>query len=144
MAFNFNGGPVGHTQPMMEINTTPLVDVMLVLLVIFIITAPLFQQAVPVDLPRVASTPVGDDPRVLRLVLDGQGQVFLDGQPVDEAALPERLAALAAAPGAVPELHLHADRGSRYERVTELMAAAQGVGITRIAFVTDSSSREAR
>jgi len=144
MAFNFNNSPVGHTQPMMEINTTPLVDVMLVLLVIFIITAPLFQQAVPIDLPRVASTPLEDNPRLLRLSLDEHGQLFLDGAPVASEALAERLAALAAAPGPAPELHLHADRGARYERVTEMMAAAQRVGITRIAFVTDSAAREAR
>jgi len=144
MAFNFNGSPVGHTQPMMEINTTPLVDVMLVLLVIFIITAPLFQQAVPIDLPRVASTPLDDSPRVVRLALDQHGALFLDGSPIPPEALGERLAAIAAAPGTAPELHLHADRGARYERVTDMMAAAQRVGITRIAFVTDAAPRDAQ
>jgi biopolymer transport protein ExbD len=134
----------GGQRPMSDINVTPLVDVMLVLLVIFIITAPLFQQAVPIDLPRVASTPLEDNPRVLRLALDGEGQLFLDGAAVPSDALAERLAAFAAAPGPAPELHLHADRGARYERVTDMMAAAQRVGITRIAFVTDAAAREAR
>ena len=137
MAFNYKGGAVGHAQPMAEINTTPLVDVMLVLLVIFIITAPLFQQAVPIDLPRVDSSKVEDKPRVVSLALDAAGTVFIDGAKINDAEVDAALRAAAGQAAPAPELHLRADRGTRYERVTELMAQAQRVGIARIAFVTE-------
>ncbi len=135
-SFNSSG-----TQPMAEINTTPLVDVMLVLLVIFIITAPLFQQAVPVDLPRVDATRLEDPPQPLQVALDGAGKVFINGTPVHAGTLAEQLGAAALASATPPEMHLRADRATRYERVAEVMAAAQSVGITRIAFVTEGSGR---
>ncbi|MBW7862478.1 MAG: biopolymer transporter ExbD [Rhodocyclaceae bacterium] len=134
------GGPVGQTQPMAEINMIPLVDVMLVLLVIFIITAPLMTQAVPVDLPRVESTPIEDAPRVLELVLDESDQLHFNGEQVGYETLLELLANIASEPGLKPSLHLRAWRGARYERVTLLMAAAQRVGITKIAFVTEGAA----
>lgn len=135
MAFgSFNEG--GSAQPMAEINTTPLVDVMLVLLVIFIITAPLFQQAVSVDLPRVDSTRIDDQPQMVSVALDAEGKVFVDGVELARDALGARFAE-AVANGRQPELHLRADRGTRYERVTEVLAEAQRVGIVKIAFVTD-------
>jgi len=128
----------GKTQPMAEINTTPLVDVMLVLLVIFIITAPLFQQAVPIDLPRVASTKLDDKPRVIQLALDADGRLYLDSVPSDLAAA---AALFVAAAAESPELHLRADRATRYERVAEIIAAAQRAGIVKIAFVTEAPER---
>ncbi|MFC5302498.1 ExbD/TolR family protein [Azospira restricta] len=131
---SFDGG--GTAQPMAEINTTPLVDVMLVLLVIFIITAPLFQQAVPVDLPQVAATKLDDRPRLIAVAIDGDGKVFVDGVVQHRSALPEVFAA-ALVNGRDPELHLRADRGTRYERVTEVLADAQRAGIVKIAFVTE-------
>ena len=131
-SFNENGS----AQPMAEINTTPLVDVMLVLLVIFIITAPLFHQAVPVDLPRVESTRLDDKPHTISVAIDGDGVVHVDGVPFDKAALPARFAE-AMRNGVSPELHLRADRGTRYERVTEVLAEAQRAGIVKIAFVTE-------
>lgn len=131
---SFDSG--GMTQPMAEINTTPLVDVMLVLLVIFIITAPLFHQAVPVDLPRVDATRIDDKPQVLAVAIDADGRVFVDGVAVDPSALAARFAAATAA-GRDPELHLRADRGTRYERVTEVLAIAQKAGLAKIAFVTE-------
>jgi len=129
---SFDSG--GVSQPMAEINTTPLVDVMLVLLVIFIITAPLFHQAVPVDLPKVDATRVDDKPRVVAVAIDATGQVFVDGEAVPADVLGERLLAVA---GGEPELHLRADRNTRYERVTEVLAMAQKAGLTKIAFVTE-------
>lgn len=72
----------GVTQPMAEINTTPLVDVMLVLLVIFIITAPLFHQAVPIDLPQVNATKLDDKPEVIQLAIDADGKVFWNGEAI--------------------------------------------------------------
>ena len=134
MAFGgFDEG--GKTQPMAEINTTPLVDVMLVLLVIFIITAPLFQQAVPIDLPRVSSTKLDDKPQTIQLALDAAGALHLDGAPATRAAVEARFAA--AAPSQ-PELHLRADRATRYEQVADILAVAQRAGISKIAFLTEA------
>lgn len=133
MAFgSFNDG--GSPQPMAEINTTPMVDVMLVLLVIFIITAPLLNQAVPVDLPKVSATQVEQKPQVIQLALDGENRVFLNGEAVHGQVLESRLQGLA---GPEAELHLRADRGTRYEKVAEVMAVAQRVGVLKIAFVTE-------
>ena len=131
---SFDGN--GQTQPMAEINTTPLVDVMLVLLVIFIITAPLFHQAVPVDLPQVESAKLDEKPQIIAVAIDGDGRVFVDGVVQHRSALPEIFSA-ALLSSREPELHLRADRGTRYERVTEVLAAAQKAGIGKIAFVTD-------
>jgi biopolymer transport protein ExbD len=123
----------GQNMPMADINTTPLVDVMLVLLVIFIITAPLFHQAIPVDLPQVSSSKLDDKPAVIQLAIDAQGIVFLDGEAVHRQALDARFARLTAGN---PELHLRADRSTRYEIVADVMAAAQRNGLMKIAFVT--------
>ncbi|MBN8476660.1 biopolymer transporter ExbD [Sulfuritalea sp.] len=134
MAFgSFSEG--GTPQPMGEINTTPLVDVMLVLLVIFIITIPAMHQAVPIDLPQVSSQKVEDKPVVIQLALDADGRYFLDGAPAHRADFEAHFAATAARN---PELHLRADRGTRYENVADILAAAQKAGINRIAFVTES------
>ena len=135
MAFgSFDSG--GTTQPMAEINTTPLVDVMLVLLVIFIITAPLFHQAVPIDLPQVDSTRLDDKPVVVNLALDGQGNLFLDGAPTSREGVQARLAELAPSQ---PELHLRADRITPYEKVADILAVAQRAGVMKIAFVTEAA-----
>jgi len=123
-------------QPMAEINTTPLVDVMLVLLVIFIITAPLFHQAVPIDLPRVTSTKLEDQPLIISVAIDAEGKIHVDALEIENSALAERFAARTAN-GVQPELHLRADRGTRYERVAEVLAEAQRAGIVKIAFVTE-------
>ncbi len=133
MAFgSFEEGGAG--QPMAEINTTPLVDVMLVLLVIFIITAPLFHQAVPIDLPQVSATRLDDKPEVIQLAIDVQGQVFWNGEAIHRDVLESRFAA---ASPRQPELHLRADRQVAYEKVADAMAAAQRGGIAKIAFVTE-------
>jgi biopolymer transport protein ExbD len=137
MAFSYNGNPAGQSQPMAEINVIPLVDIMLVLLVIFIITAPLFQQAVPIDLPKVDATRMDEEAQTIQIALDAQGRLFMDGEAIEPPLLAERLAAAAQAGAVAPEMHLRADRDTRYERVTEVMALAQAAGITRIAFVTD-------
>ncbi len=123
------------SQAMSEINTTPLVDVMLVLLVIFIITAPLFHQAVPIDLPHVDANRLADRPRVVSVAIDGAGRVFLDGNAVETVELGKRLSE-AAGSAREPELHLRADRATPYERVTEVLADAQRAGLTRILLVT--------
>ena len=137
MAFgSFEEG--GASQPMAEINTTPLVDVMLVLLVIFIITAPLFHQAVPIDLPMVDATKLDEKPHVIQLAIDGEGGLFWNGEALHRDALAPRFEAVRQDN---PELHLRADRNTRYEKVAEVMAAAQRAGIVKIAFVTEPAQR---
>ncbi|MBS1160163.1 MAG: biopolymer transporter ExbD [Proteobacteria bacterium] len=121
------------SQPMAEINTTPLVDVMLVLLVIFIITAPLFQQAVPIDLPQVSASKLEDKPEIIQLAIDADGNIFWNGQAIARQELDSRFGAAAARQ---PELHLRADRAVRYEKVADVMAAAQRANIVKIAFLT--------
>ena len=140
MAFgSFNEG--GSNQPVAEINTTPLVDVMLVLLVIFIITAPLFHQAVQIDLPRVDSSKLNDQPLVLQVAIDANGRLFLNSALVTRDSLGSQMAAAAGAAHQSPEMHLRADRNTRYEAVTDVMAMAQKAGIVKIAFVTERESR---
>lgn len=140
MAFSTSRSNAGPSQPMVEINTTPLVDVMLVLLVIFIITAPLFQQAVPIDLPKVDATRIDEKPRAVQVALDADGRISVDGAQVAMESLGERLRTAVSPGEPAPEMHLRADRGTRYERVTAVMAAAQKNGITKIAFVTEGEN----
>jgi biopolymer transport protein ExbD len=132
MAFgSFDEG--GSGQPMAEINTTPLVDVMLVLLVIFIITAPLFHQAVPIDLPQVSATKLDEKPEVIQLAIDVDGKIFWNGEAIHRDALAGRFADVSVRQ---PELHLRADRKVAYENVADVMAAAQRANIVKIAFLT--------
>ena len=119
-----------------EINMIPLIDVMLVLLVIFIITAPLFHQAVPIDLPQVNATKLDDKPEVIQLAIDIDGKIFWNGEALDRASLDTRFAAASARQ---PELHLRADRKVAYEKVADVMAAAQRASIVKIAFLTESA-----
>ena len=125
----------GVQAPMAEINTTPLVDVMLVLLIIFIITAPLMTHSVAVDLPRAASTPTPEKPLTLPVSIAADGAVFLHGEALGMDALESRFRQ-ALAQDAKAELHLMADRAVRYEVVAETMSAARRAGILKIGFVT--------
>ncbi|AOY00715.1 biopolymer transporter ExbD [Jeongeupia sp. USM3] len=125
---------------MSEINMTPLVDVMLVLLIIFIITVPVINHAVKMDLPRAANQPQQVKPENIALSIDATGARFWQGEQIDEAALEERLKT-AAEKKPQPELHLTADRNVRYEVVAQTMAAAQRSGLERIGFVTDPKAQ---
>ena len=122
-----------------EINMIPLIDVMLVLLVIFIITAPLLTHAVKVDLPKASSAPNLTRPDNVQLAIDGAGQAYWNGEAITAPVLAERLRA-AAALSPQPELHLRAERSTPYEKVAELMSAAAREGLTRIGFVTEPRS----
>jgi biopolymer transport protein ExbD len=124
------------SQPMAEINVTPLVDVMLVLLVIFIITAPLLAYAIRLDLPDVKAAPVASRTEAIKLSIDADGRVFWNADPVDAKDLAARLTA-AARKTPQPDLHLRADKATRFERVAEVMAAAQDAGLSKIGFVTE-------
>jgi biopolymer transport protein ExbD len=121
---------------MNEINMTPLVDVMLVLLIIFIITVPVMKHAVNIDLPRATNQPQDAKPQTLRLSVDAAGQYFLNEQPSsDEAVLAQLQSAAQQEPQ--PELHIRGDKSVRYERVAQAMAAAQQAGVRKIGFVTE-------
>lgn len=124
-------------QPMSDINMTPLIDVMLVLLVIFIITAPLLVSAVKVDLPKAQATKAMEAPQFVALAIDKSGQVFVDDLPQDAASLATRLEK-AAQLNPDTEVQLRADTSVPYGRVVEVMGAAQKAGLNRIGFVADS------
>ncbi len=126
----------GNRQPMSEINVTPLVDVMLVLLVIFIITAPLLSYAIKIDLPNDAAPAAESTPVTVKLSIDAGGQVYWDTTPLNDDALRVRMAD-AGALAHPPELHLRADKATRYERIAFVLSSAQQAGLTRIGFVTE-------
>ncbi|ALS60589.1 MULTISPECIES: ExbD/TolR family protein [Pandoraea] len=121
---------------MSEINMTPLVDVMLVLLIIFIVTLPVLNHAVKLDLPQASSQPEDTKPAKIDLSIQADGTVFWDKQPVDEATLHARLQQAADAQPQ-PELHLFADKNVRYESVAKVLADAQSAGVTKLGFVTE-------
>ncbi|HEY3537691.1 MAG: ExbD/TolR family protein [Trinickia sp.] len=122
--------------PMADINMTPLIDVMLVLLVIFIITAPLFTHAIRLDLPKVSSAPARQTPQTITLSIDDAGHFYWDGKLLPLAALRTRLMAAGKSPQP-PDIHLRAARATRYDVIAEVMAAAQAAGLERIGFVTE-------
>ncbi len=135
MAFGgFNDN--NHQAPMAEINVTPMVDVMLVLLVIFIITAPLFTHAVKLELPTAASAPAPDKPESITLSINAEGKLFWNNAAVSFDELGTRFAT-AAQKKPQPELQLRADKSNRYEVIAQVMAAAQTNGMTKIGFVTN-------
>ncbi|WP_244847220.1 biopolymer transporter ExbD [Caballeronia sp. SL2Y3] len=121
--------------PMADINMTPLIDVMLVLLVIFIITAPLFTHAIRLDLPKVSSQPARETPQTITLSIDDAGKLYWNDAPISAADMRARFA-VAGKAAEKPELHLRASSGTRYEIVAQVMGAAQQAGIERIGFVT--------
>jgi biopolymer transport protein TolR len=122
--------------PMSDINMTPLIDVMLVLLVIFIITAPLLASSIKLDLPKADVAAPGDTPRFVLLVVDKTGQVFLDDKPVASAELARRLT-LVAGQNPDTEVQLRADEAVPYGRVVEVLGTAQKAGLSRIGFVAE-------
>jgi biopolymer transport protein ExbD len=135
MAFGaFHRG--GEAAPMAEINMIPLIDVMLVLLVIFIITAPLLTHAVRLDLPKASSHANLTKPENVQLAIDAGGRVYWNGEALERAAWRERMAD-AAKRQPQPELHIHADGTVAYRRVAEIMSDAAKAGLTRLGFVTD-------
>ena len=123
-------------QPLSEINVTPLVDVMLVLLIIFIIVAPFLAQSLRVDLPRVTA-PVNQEPVVAKLTLHSEGNIELDGNPVAATALDDILAERLRRE---PEIavRLEADSDVHYQKVAEIISTVQRSGIHRLAFATQA------
>ena len=125
--------------PLAEINMVPLIDVMLVLLIIFIVTAPLLTHAVKVDLPKAASAPNVVKSEHVQLTIDAAGRVLWNGEIVDGAQLAQRLAAAGARP-TPPELHIRAERSTPYEKIAQVMSAAARNGVSKIGFVTDPTA----
>ena len=131
-------GRNGRRAPMAEINVTPLVDVMLVLLIIFMVTAPLLAAGVPVDLPQNRAAPLDQQVKPVQLSIDRQGAIFIDDAPVSADALPQKLAAIAAqpAPAEGRRMYLRADRALDYGRVMKVMGELNHAGLNRVALVS--------
>ncbi|WP_020202995.1 MULTISPECIES: ExbD/TolR family protein [Cupriavidus] len=128
-----------HDDVVTEINMTPLIDVMLVLLIVFMVTLPAITHAVKLELPRASSTPADNQPERVEVSVDAGGAVAWNARPVDEGALAARLA-VAAGQQPQPALQLYADRATPYEAVAGVLAAAQRAGLTNINFVTTPKS----
>ncbi|MDP3135076.1 MAG: biopolymer transporter ExbD [Burkholderiaceae bacterium] len=134
MAIQFKDGTGGDPEVMVEMNTTPLIDVLLVLLVMLIITIPIQLHSVPIDMP-VGTPPVNlVPPKVVEIGVTPANQLLWDGDIVDLATLESRLRESAAA-ATQPEIHIRPDRQARYEAVAGVLAASQRQGLTRIGLV---------
>ncbi|MEO7493569.1 MAG: biopolymer transporter ExbD [Massilia sp.] len=136
-AFN----PQRRQAMMSDINVTPMVDVMLVLLVIFILAAPLFTHGVQLDLPQTQAGAAPPPGRTVAIAIDAAGRLYWNEVALDSAALDDKLAQ-AALQSPQPELQLRADKATRYEVVAQVMAAAQARGLTRLGFVTDPKKEQ--
>lgn len=118
-----------------EINVTPLVDVMLVLVVVFIVTAPLLANAIKVNLPRTAKTAIAEDKKPLSLSIDSGGRIFVDKQEVQEPALETTLKELKAARSELA-IHLNADEAVNYGQVARVLAVVDRAGVSRLSVMT--------
>ena len=138
MAFSGLGGGSGapHSAPMAEINMIPLVDVMLVLLIIFMITAPLIAHKIKIDLPQASTVLLEEKPDTIVIALMADGKMFLNDVPIDRKGMVERLAAEAQRKPQ-PELHLHVDRTLQFQSLATVMADAQNAGMVKVGIATD-------
>jgi len=138
----FGGGfgsferPEASRQVMADINVTPLVDVMLVLLVIFIITAPLLSYAIRLELPNEPAPATDASAATVSLSIDADGRLYWNNDALSDDELRARVTAAAKQP-TPPELQLRADKATRYERVAFVLATAQQAGLAKLGFVTD-------
>ncbi|QEY18751.1 biopolymer transporter ExbD [Cellvibrio sp. KY-GH-1] len=132
----FGGGLDDDTEVMNEINMTPLVDVMLVLLIIFIITVPVLTHSVKVDLPREDNTPNEIKPETVNLAVNAEGTIFWNDTQIAYEELEARLSA-EAGKKPQPEVHIRGDKAAAYEHVIKTMAAVQRAGILKLGFVTE-------
>ena len=139
MAFgSFNNGN-GASHTVSEINMVPLIDVMLVLLVIFIITAPLLSHSIKINVPQASAQPVEQEPKIIDVAIDANGQVFWNEEAVSIDQLKERFLAEAAL-DPQPDLRIRADLNTRYEVLAQLMSSAKGAGMKRLGFITRPGS----
>jgi len=138
MAFSGLGGGGGapHSAPMAEINMIPLVDVMLVLLIIFMITAPLIAHKIKIDLPQASTVLLEEKPDTIVIALMADGSMFLNDVPIAREGLLERLSTEAQRKPQ-PELHLHVDRTLQFQALATVMADAQNAGMVKVGIATD-------
>lgn len=134
MAFgNFDNN---NNRPLMsEINTTPLVDVMLVLLIIFIVTAPLLTNNINIDLPSAKTNVTPEKNNIINVAIDDKGNIFFNSKLINQDQLPQLLAQAKEGKQGETEMHLRADKNTRYQQITEVMAQAQKAGISKLGFV---------
>lgn len=127
--------------PMGEINVTPFVDVMLVLLIVFMVAAPMMAVGVPVQLPRTAAGPIDSERQdPITINVDAAGEIFLQGEPVSREALPEQLALIVQERGEQERIFMRADQGAAYGDVMVVMGELNSKGLRNIGLVTDSST----
>ncbi len=135
MGMSMGSGDSSEPQVMMDINTTPLIDVMLVLLVMLIITIPIQLHAVNLNMPTGTPPPPLTPPEVLKVDIDDVGRIWWNGEVVpDRATLEQKLASAAAQP-VQPEVHLRPDKNAKYEIVAAVMASSQRLGLTKMGIV---------
>lgn len=143
MAFGpiLGSGRRGRRSPMAEINVTPMVDVMLVLLIIFMVTAPLLATGVQVDLPESKAAPLDQDNEPVPISIDATGAIFIDDAAIPDEMLAPRLAQIAASSreDGGPRIFLRADRGLHYGRVMEVMGEINRAGLRRVALVSNQA-----
>ena len=144
MAMSLGSGSGDHADPMMEMNTTPLIDVMLVLLVMLIITIPIQTHAVKLDMPRPTDSPPPQEvePVIIQLGVDFDGTITWDGNPVADQATLEGYMRNAAKQDPQPEMHLRPNRLASYGQVAIVMAIAQRNGVVKIGFVGNEQYME--
>jgi biopolymer transport protein ExbD len=137
MGMNVSHDTEVEDKPMSEINTTPLVDVMLVMLIIFLITIPVITQSVKVDLPKAANIPTQTKPENINIAVDAEGNIYWNTSlvPTQEALL-DRLKSIAVL-DPQPEVHVRGDRATAYEHIGRVMVQAQRSGIMKIGFITE-------
>jgi biopolymer transport protein ExbD len=140
MAFGSFDEGSGPARPMAEINTTPLVDVMLVLLVIFMITLPLITHNTRLDLPDADNQPTDEKPDIVELSIDASGNLTWNNEALAVTDMEARMRE-AAQRKPEPELHLRADKTTQYQRLAEVMATAQRSGLSKMGFITDPVSK---
>jgi biopolymer transport protein ExbD len=144
MGITTGGGAPDDEKPMSEINTTPLVDVMLVLLILFLITIPVITQSVKVDLPQAANIPTQTKPENINIAVDAEGNVFWNTAllPSQEALL-ERIKQIAVL-DPQPEIHVRGDRNTAYEHIGRVIVTCQRGGIQKVGFITEPDRALAR
>jgi biopolymer transport protein ExbD len=137
MSVSTGGGPSGDDEPMSAINTTPLVDVMLVLLIIFLITVPVITQSVKVDLPKAANIATQTKPENVNIAVDAEGNVYWNTAlvPTQDALLAKLKAAAVLDPQ--PEVHVRGDRRTKWENIGRVIVLCQRSGIQKVGFITE-------
>ncbi len=132
----------GRAAPMSDINVTPMVDVMLVLLIIFMVTAPLLVTGVPIDLPDSKAKALKNDDKPIQVSIDSSGQVFIDQMKMPADTLAAKLTAIRGARQDDPRVYVRADRALGYGRVMEIVGEVSAAGFKKVALVSDSKTEK--